>query len=176
MRVIGIWAAVKGNKGQAEAFSAEVLDSLLKQNPAYIDFFPNADHIPAFVVMDALTHQAANMQRSKDDRRNAIAELVWLGAKHARYWKVGDAEIRGVIVAVLHTFSIHQAWAPGGAKDLLAVRSLICEMVAVMCRGLVSDAKELTEVKARIQDMKDKVIGKLGKQAPRKKERECKMM
>ncbi|KAJ3317658.1 hypothetical protein HDU93_004063 [Gonapodya sp. JEL0774] len=154
-RTIDTWFLIKSDPESVENFSKAVLETLLALNPAYATYFPEY-HIPALVIMDGVTQEATTMRRSAEDRKDVIAELIWLGAKHARWWKIGEGDFRNVVIAVLHVLSNHSEWAPGGAKDIIAWRAILCEMITVMCRGAKSDVKEIAAVKARIQAMKAK--------------------
>ncbi|KAJ3325524.1 hypothetical protein HDU93_002624 [Gonapodya sp. JEL0774] len=132
-----------------------VRSPLLHTLAAYVNFFPEY-HIPALVVMDGVTELATAMQNSREEYQEVIAELVWLGARHGRWWKVTETDFRAVVIAALHALSSHHEWTPGGAKDLLSWRIVLCEMVAVMCRGITADDREVGQVKAKIQSMKAK--------------------
>ncbi|KAJ3334916.1 hypothetical protein HDU93_007062 [Gonapodya sp. JEL0774] len=146
-RVMDGWELIKSKLGLANAFSTEVLHALLEQNPSLI-------------VMEGVTYEAVIMQRSREDQRDAVGELIWLGARHARWWKVGHEDFRVMIVAILHALSNHHAWVPGGSKDLLAWRTVLCEMIGVMSRGLVAGSTEIQEAKSRIDAMKAKAAVK----------------
>ncbi|KAJ3301415.1 hypothetical protein HDU93_006879, partial [Gonapodya sp. JEL0774] len=111
--------------------------------------------------------EAAVFQRGKStDQQNTIAQLILLGARHMRWWKVHENDFRAMIIAILHALALHHVWVPAGAKDLLAWRTVLCEMVSVMARGMESPQEEIAEVKvimdgakARSAQKKEKRIG-----------------
>ncbi|KXS18782.1 hypothetical protein M427DRAFT_53278, partial [Gonapodya prolifera JEL478] len=104
--------------------------------------------------MEGVAAQSALVQLSPDNVRLAIADLIWLGARHARWWRVEEADLRAMVAAILHTLSQHHVWVPSGAKDLLAWRAVLCEMVSIMARGMVAPSAEVAEVKQVVDEWK----------------------
>ncbi|KXS11852.1 hypothetical protein M427DRAFT_72596 [Gonapodya prolifera JEL478] len=162
-RVVEGWGLICGREVYKDVFAKEVFDALVGQSPVYATFFPHPDRLPALIVMEGLIHHASLLSSSSSSssqghkpgvslprspngyeqgyenghgHQAVVAELIWLGAKHARWWGVEEGDLRAMEAAILHALSLHHLWTPHGARDLLAWRTVLCEMVSVMARGV----------------------------------------